>query len=597
MNLFKTIGFIIFISQINSNDDIIINFINSNYISKDLGTFFTLTETKKILPEECQKVVDDLKKLLERYVYLDILRNPPQTSDNTFSAKDLISELDSIICSIDKNLYDFHRQIKKIIDGAQDLHLSFEFNSKHNFQEMTQYYFISPVVFRISEGKIYAIPSRYLSYFDSDLKTKIEQNKEKDISLIGRLDPINYITIFHDGFRKLKSKQAQFVNNLYSLELISPNIYPFEESYLSDIIIHYSDDSIIQYSYKVLLPSDNNNKMLVNFINKNFNKFKVNFDLYEISKQFLIKNGLYQNLSEDKWNDFDGRKFSCKVDNEKKVNVFYQNTFMTEDNHIYNFLNQCFTLFDGNTYPIIVIESFNNGGSLLIANYLTEYINLNKPNTIYSSYRDNEEVKNYISVQHNGIFKNLDNCQTENIKNIFNNGKEIDYEVDSSGNKIKHKITKLFDGSICNRNVFYNFRKKAKNIRKPTEIIIYTDGFSYSATSNFIKETQLRGGAIIVGYNGNPNFKKFDASQSPSTVVNTINAENYNDIVGKDLEDLGFTLRYTVIESFAFKDDIKYPLEFEINEIDERVEIYNRFFDIYYDTFIDEANKIFDKYK
>ena len=120
----------------------------------------------------------------------------------------------------------------------------------------------------------------------------------------------------------------------------------------------------------------------------------------------------------------------------------------------------------------------------------------------------------------------------ENLEDIFDSNNEIDYEVDSSGNKIKHKITKLFDGSICNRNEIYNFRKKAKNIRKPTEIIIFTDGFAYSATSNFIKETQLRGGAIIVGFDGNPNLKKFDASQSPSTVVNTINSANYGDLVG-----------------------------------------------------------------
>ena len=57
-------------------------------------------------------------------------------------------------------------------------------------------------------------------------------------------------------------------------------------------------------------------------------------------------------------------------------------------------------------------------------------------------------------------------------------------------------------------------------IRKPNEIIVFTDGFSYSATSVLIKNLQESGNAIIVGYNGNPSEKKkndkFDASQSPS---------------------------------------------------------------------------------
>ena len=60
---------------------------------------------------------------------------------------------------------------------------------------------------------------------------------------------------------------------------------------------------------------------------------------------------------------------------------------------------------------------------------------------------------------------------------------------------------------MTDKKVFYEFREKAKNIRKPHEIIIFTDGFSYSATSIFIKETQLRGGAIIVGFGGNPENK------------------------------------------------------------------------------------------
>ena len=46
-----------------------------------------------------------------------------------------------------------------------------------------------------------------------------------------------------------------------------------------------------------------------------------------------------------------------------------------------------------------------------------------------------------------------------------------------------------------------------KKRRKPTEIIL-TDGFSYSATSSFIKYLQIYGSAIIVGNFGNPLDQK-----------------------------------------------------------------------------------------
>lgn len=171
--------------------------------------------------------------------------------------------------------------------------------------------------------------------------------------------------------------------------------------------------------------------------------------------------------------------------------------------------------------------------------------------------------------------------------------KKKNYGKDSKGNDIKHQITKLFDNTDINKNKFYDFRKNFKNIRKPNEIIIFTDGYSYSATSNFIKQIQLRKGAIIVGYGGDPEETKFDASQSPTTVKNTEKLSDNDEI---ELEDLGFRLTYSIIESFTYYDNIKYPMEFEKISIDERVNLYNKYDDSRYQEFIDEAKKIFNKY-
>ena len=42
-----------------------------------------------------------------------------------------------------------------------------------------------------------------------------------------------------------------------------------------------------------------------------------------------------------------------------------------------------------------------------------------------------------------------------------------------------------------------------KNKRKPTEILVLTDGYSFSAASLYIKYLQKQGGAVVVGYSGN----------------------------------------------------------------------------------------------
>ena len=69
---------------------------------------------------------------------------------------------------------------------------------------------------------------------------------------------------------------------------------------------------------------------------------------------------------------------------------------------------------------------------------------------------------------------------------------------------------------INKRKELINFDNKVWN---PTNIIVFTDAFSYSATSYLINGFQKTGGAIIIGYFGNPKIKgtkEFDGSQSDS---------------------------------------------------------------------------------
>lgn len=160
----------------------------------------------------------------------------------------------------------------------------------------------------------------------------------------------------------------------------------------------------------------------------------------------------------------------------------------------------------------------NSGGIVFLADAFKEYLNLNYPNFNYMSFKYNNDVKNFFLkyVQ----IKDTETCEYKMGDYIFNSDSiNDDYGEDQNNQKIIHKRAKIFDFSDVDENIFYKKRKKIKNIRKPHEIIIFTDGFSYSSTSIFIKGIQLNGGAIIIGYAGNPkSTNKFDSSQSPSTV-------------------------------------------------------------------------------
>ena len=149
------------------------------------------------------------------------------------------------------------------------------------------------------------------------------------------------------------------------------------------------------------------------------------------------------------------------------------------------------------------------------------------------------------------------------------------------------------------RKELYNIRKEflKLNYKKPTDIIIFTDSYSYSSASFFIKAFQNVGGAITVGFNGNPNSTKelFDASQSPANVL-----QSFDDCEEKDnLEKLGFKLGgITMGESYEddYKNNNSIPREYKLNPVDERVDIYEPYTDETYDIFIEKAKEIFKKY-
>ena len=116
------------------------------------------------------------------------------------------------------------------------------------------------------------------------------------------------------------------------------------------------------------------------------------------------------------------------------------------------------------------------------------------------------------------------------IKNFY----QDNYGISS----INHNRTSAFDIiGVDDRLALKEFREEVinnENLKKPTDIIVFTDSFSFSATSYFIKNLQNTGGAVIVGYYGNPQIKGtslFDSSQSPSTVDDLSNSQ-----IKKELE-------------------------------------------------------------
>lgn len=553
----------------------------------ELNYFFNELKKPKITKEDSIKLIDTLCQILERFVYLDFLKS----NKNEYNRLYLIDDLKRINNTEYETLYEFYRDLRIIIDKCQDGHLNLFLNRPISGTfTFDNCYFIFPMSFKIQNKKVYSYPIlEFKKYFSSELIEKIEGLKSYYIRKINDMEPLDYIQQFNGEFYKQKSSQCQFIINQDNIPKINLNKYPFKIEHLTDIKIEYSNGEIIIQNYKVL-----EEKNL-----KNQNSF-----------EYIINNAKFFNeLNDKRFNDIkwdkeiDNGNIKCRIDPNKRVNVIVQKTFKPNNiNEAMEFFDYCFSSFDNNHYPLAIIESMNGGGSKDLADYLVNYINLNSLSSVPTSYRYNEIVKDFVS---NFEIKDIETCKIKKSSYLF----ESKAEEDNLGRgfyfeDIIHMRTKNFDFSTIDTNKFNELRKNIKYLRKPTEIIIFTDGLSYSATSHFIKQTQLKGGAIIVGYGGNPNLDIFDASQNPSTVIST--RDSKNDKLSQDIEKLGFTLRYPITEEYDHNDimlryiplpDKETPLGYKTLNIDERIDIYNNYDDSQYDNFITYALQIFEKYK
>ena len=580
--------------------------LNEMYVY-DVSTFLNAIKQIEISEEDSKNIIYNLQLILERYVYLDILKKPPQPQGNKdyYNTLDLSNTL-SQINTEKRPLYEFYRDVKIVINFCQDLHLNINLKKELlSGLSLENTLFVSPYILSIEGGEVYAIPfnAEYFSQTaeDEELIKAINDNYGTPIDSINGLDPIEYIQHFNGDFMMLKSPQAQFILNQRSIPMTQVMVFPFEIYDLTDIKIKFrNQNSEVSFYYKVVYDSNSESFLSKYFIlpEKNENNFN-NIKMYK-QKDFLYKTKKYSNrkLNEIKWDkEYADGQLKCRVDEENKLNIIYQSSFTLPEDEAIDVLTECFESFYKNDYKIVVIEQFNVGGKVLIADVFKELLILNQPSIDYASYRYNDDVRNNVAI--NNPMKDIETCNINSSYYIFDKPYvEDDYETSVYGEKIKHRRTQIFDISFAEQNN-YTYYKNKKNLRKPHEIIIFTDGFSYSATSIFIKGIQLNGGAIIVGYGGNPREDNFDSSQGPSPVFSTEHAE---DQLSKNIESYGLTLTYPIMEVFSKLDNEKdteanYPLEYQINPIDERVQLFNSYDDTIYQEFIDKALEIFKKYE
>ena len=574
-----------------------------------------------IIFDDSKIIIESIKTIMNEYPFINILKDPPLIKGKKyFEPVDILKNLDTLQNEIEEKTslayYEFYQKLFKIIKQTNDLHIYFYYYG--DIIELAETLIISPIAIKTinDQKKLYLSTNNLIEFLKLTSYVpnynKILEKENISIKSINDKEPFEFIRNFCKDYITFKNINAKFT---YTKDIIETYNYladcPMDINEFS-LKIKYDDEEIIETNFIGINENydynsknyDDNDKENYAYFKKFLKKEKNNKKNGIITNRKLLKNHINtildnktRNLEEKIIWDVDEEKFKCRVDDKNKVNVYFQNSFSIEVENILDKMIYCQNKFLNNDYPIVVIEDLNGGGYVLLSMLFSEIVQ----NLYNNKLRCSIKIGNYTNkiidsddlysdfVKENGDYYLTSNEFLEDITidKLSNNNENI---------RLKQRPFYLHYNEYYKNNITRN------KYKKPTEIIIYTDAFSYSATSLFIKSLYHFGGAIMVGYNGDPDSdkNKFDASQSPTFVLSNLDLRLIP--AYKILVNYGFyfnQLSYGPSYKNQFIEEntnVDYPEEFQVTPVDERVNIYDSYDDTSYQKFIDKAKEIFKKY-
>ena len=170
--------------------------------------------------------------------------------------------------------------------------------------------------------------------------------------------------------------------------------------------------------------------------------------------------------------------FRCKVDQINKINFIYQNTFSLDYQNYIGSILECIDLFYSNEFPIFIVESNNGGGYADIFIILHQLMQMRIANRVYMSYGLKNKSKEFL--EHYGVYEtDQETCELiTSVDKLI----EIEDHYDYDNLNITHKRSKGLDLlSASFRQALNGYKERFKDspyLKKPTDIIIFTDAYS-----------------------------------------------------------------------------------------------------------------------
>ena len=582
---------------------------------------------KELNEEDYSTIKKSLSKIFnDTYIYNTISKNPPQPDfdENFYNKVDIQKELDEIKTE-GQTLYSFYQDITKVTSRLKDGHLYTCFNELQDV--LKNFAFLMPIKFKIdtADGKprIFGknnINSEYQEQFTNSEDTfkTIEENEDVPIKTINGKDPFDYIAEFGKNYIDFKNPHANFPFKFKYLTISHTlNVFPLTLEELTDFTVEYDNGETFTTDFIIDSHIDLNPEPEENILNNILKDGKqtpsFTFSLYELKNtvnNFPELNDIIVNFTTNNsiyWEEEVSDDFACKVDHKNQLNVIYTNVFMCNsttnllgyETYFLGVIQYCMMAFYENEYPIVLIDDVDIGGIEPLSHTLLELMSpLSSSVKIPFYYKNTNITSQYLGKPNITELVNYNTCEYVTGNELFEKGISVDYENKES--EVLSQPYSVFRKYY--RNMVDKSRDSYKNKRKPTDIVVFTSGFSFSEAGLMLKFLQYYGMGITVGYFGHPN--KADVPYDSG--IHTTSFFQHNDLLemSEDYKNLFEKYKYQIqMPSSRIHYDPRdlnstsTPLEYIITPVDEIEPIYEFLNVDNYDKFVGVAKKILEKYK
>ena len=582
---------------------------------------------KKLTEEDYDTIKKSLSKIFnDTYIYNTISKNPPQPDfdENFYNKVDIQKELNDIKTE-DKTLYSFYQDITKVTSRLKDGHLYTCFNELQDV--LKNFAFLMPIKFKIDtyDGKprIFGknnINTEYQEYFTNyeDTFKTIEENEDIPIKTINGKDPFDYIAEFGKNYIDFKNPHANFPFKFKYLKISHTlNVFPLTLEELTDFTVVYENEKTFTTDFLIdshinLMPMPDENK-LNNILKDQKQNPSITFSLLELKNtvnNFPELNDIIVNFTTNNTIDWDEEVYddlACKVDKTNQLNVIYTSIFMYNSSvnpisyvtYYFGVIQYCMMAFGENEYPIVLIDDVDIGGIEPLTQTLLELMSpLSSSVKIPLYYKNTNITSQYLGKNKTMELVNYNTCEFVTGNDLFEKGISVDYENKES--EVLSQPYMVFRKEF--RDMVDKSRASYKNKRKPTDIVVLTSGFSFSAAGLMLKFLQYYGMGIAVGYFGHPNKPDvpYDSGIHPTSFF------QHNELLemSEDYRNLFEKYNYQIqMPSSRIHYDPRdlnetsTPLEYIITPVDEIAPIYEFLNADNYDKFVGVAKKILEKYK